>query len=329
MNARYYLQFQKGFRRIYFYICNFSTYFLPNYLYRRQLRGILASLPQNRKREIEERVAYYNRMPECRTSEEWTAIRSFRYPFGKKEKFSMYFFDLYSNIRFFSPHSRFRYEFGDVTREPSVPAFVKSRPIGGATSNAVLLKLNRVRHFHFIRDSRNFREKKDMLVSRNVVRQPHRRKLLEMYYGHPLCDIGQINTDTAREHPEWVKGYLTLEEQLQYKFICCIEGNDVASNLKWVMSSNSVPVMPRPRYETWFMEGKLVPGYHYIEIKPDYSDLIEKIEYYISHLDEAELIIEHAHEYIRRFKNKKVERAISLLVIQKYLQRSGQIPYCQ
>lgn len=55
----------------------------------------------------------------------------------------------------------------------------------------------------------------------------------------------------------------------------------------------------------------------------------EKIEYYISHPDEAELIIEHAHEYIRRFKNKKVERAISLLVIQKYLQRSGQIPYCQ
>ena len=59
----------------------------------------------------------------------------------------------------------------------------------------------------------------------------------------------------------------------------------MASNLKWVMSSNSVAVMPRPRYETWFMEGSLVPGYHYIEIKTDFSDLIEKMEYYNAHPD--------------------------------------------
>lgn len=329
MNTRYYLQFKKGFRRIHFYICNFSTYFLPNCLYRWQLPSILASVPKSKKQEVEERTAYYNRMPACHISEDWMTICSFKYPFGKKEKFSMYFFDLYKNIRRFNPHLKFKHEFGDVTCEPHTPAFVKSRPIAGSVSNAVLLKLNQVRHFHFIKDNRSFREKKDMLVSRNIVKQPHRRRLLEMYYGHPLCNIGQINTDTAQEHPEWVKEYLTLYEQLQYKFICCIEGNDVASNLKWVMSSNSVPVMPRPRYETWFMEGKLIPDYHYIEIKSDYSDLIEKIEYYISHPEEAELIIEHAHEYIRQFMDKKVERAISLLVIQKYFQRSGQNPYCK
>ena len=66
-----------------------------------------------------------------------------------------------------------------------------------------------------------------------------------------------------------------------------LEGNDVASNLKWVMSSNSIAVMPRPTCETWFMEGKLIPNYHYIEIKPDYSDLPEKLQYYIDHPEEA------------------------------------------
>ena len=40
----------------------------------------------------------------------------------------------------------------------------------------------------------------------------------------------------------------------KHKFILCIEGNDVASNLKWVMSSNSVAVMPKPKFESWFME---------------------------------------------------------------------------
>ena len=42
------------------------------------------------------------------------------------------------------------------------------------------------------------------------------------------------------------------------------------------MSSNSVAVMPRPKYESWFMEGRLQPGVHYIEIKDDYSDLEPK-----------------------------------------------------
>lgn len=59
----------------------------------------------------------------------------------------------------------------------------------------------------------------------------------------------------------------TIREHLDYKFIMAIEGNDVASNLKWVMSSNSLAVMPRPTCETWFMEGTLIPDYHYIEVR--------------------------------------------------------------
>ena len=46
------------------------------------------------------------------------------------------------------------------------------------------------------------------------------------------------------------------------------------------MSSNSVCVMPKPKYESWFMEGKLEDGVHYIEVKDDFSDAQEKIEFY-------------------------------------------------
>ena len=79
-------------------------------------------------------------------------------------------------------------------------------------------------------------------------------------------------------HPEWRADTLPTHRHLNYKFILCLEGNDVASNLKWVMSSNSIAVMPKPKYETWFMEGKLKGNVHYIEIKDDYSDLEEKPE---------------------------------------------------
>ena len=42
------------------------------------------------------------------------------------------------------------------------------------------------------------------------------------------------------------------------------------------MSSNSLCFMPKPKYETWFMEGKLIPNHHYVLIEDDYSNLLEQ-----------------------------------------------------
>ena len=128
----------------------------------------------------------------------------------------------------------------------------------------------------------------------------------------------------SRISPEWTKPHISMYDHLNYKFILAIEGYDVATNLKWIMSSNSLAVMPRPTYETWFMEGTLIPGYHYVEIRPDYSDLEERMRYYIEHPDEAEAIIAHAHEYVAQFRDRRREKIISLLVLQNYFRRTGQ-----
>lgn len=66
------------------------------------------------------------------------------------------------------------------------------------------------------------------------------------------------------------------------------------------------------------MEGTLKPDYHYIEVKPDFSDLEEKMDYYTAHPDEAQAIINHAHEYVEQFKDKQREDIISLMVLDKY-----------
>jgi hypothetical protein len=98
----------------------------------------------------------------------------------------------------------------------------------------------------------------------------------------------------------------------------------VASNLKWAMSSNSLVFMTKPKYETWFMEGTLLPNYHYVLLEDDYSDLEEKINFYSKNSAEALKIIENAHDYIKQFKNTKREKIISLLVIKKYFELSNQ-----
>ena len=71
---------------------------------------------------------------------------------------------------------------------------------------------------------------------------------------------------------EYLKKILTIREQLKYKYILSIEGNDVSSGLKWQLYSNSVVFMRKPKIVSWAMEDKLEPYVHYIPIKDDFSE---------------------------------------------------------
>lgn len=325
MNVSYYTQLRKFYGRMSFYITHFAVYFIPQVFFRWRKTRFIASLPPEEKAEADRRACYYCQAKEGRPQEDWVSVTDYRYPYRKKHKFVTYFFDLYDSLRYFSPNLRFSYLFGDVNTEPAVPTFVKSRPIH--TTNGVVMKLNQVRHFRFVDDPHTFAQKEDRLVCRFFLspNQPQRVRFLETLGNTPLCDIGIINKQTAHEYIRWQKPFMTISQMLHYKFIACIEGNDVATSLKWVMSSNSVAVMPKPKFETWFMEGTLQADYHYIEVKDDYSDLKEKVQYYIAHPDEAEAIIRHAHEHVAQFRNKRLERATSLFTAERYFMITGQI----
>jgi len=199
---------------------------------------------------------------------------------------------------------------------------VKSRPLGNDNYNSTILKLEKVRHFLFLDDKKPWREKKNLTIFRGDLgpRKENRDIFMAKFAdGHsPLVDAA--STNRIETHPEWQKGKMTIGEHLDYKFIMSLEGNDVASNLKWVMSSNCIAVSPRHTCETWFMEGTLKPNYHYIEVNDDFSNLEERLQYYIDHPDEAESIIQHAHEYVDQFKDEEREKLISLLVLKKYFE---------
>ena len=62
----------------------------------------------------------------------------------------------------------------------------------------------------------------------------------------------------------------------------------------------------------------------YIEIKDDYSDLDDKLEYYIENLDKLKEISSNANNYVNQFRDKRVEKIISLLVMDKFFSLSGQ-----
>lgn len=300
MNHRFLFKKSGKNSKFIYYGKNMLRCCIPSCFLRARLKYVLKSVLKREDKEyIYARVNYYNKL-DTRTylSNDSEKLSEHKL---KGEK-SVYFFDTHEYTRWFSPRLKWKHISGDVIEIPPYPAIIKARPIEKNNHNSVLLNLDKVRHFIFLNDKMAYRDKMDRVIFRGETHDKQNRRLfVNTFYKHPICDAGDVGADPVTHHADPI----TIYQHLKYKFIMCLEGNDVASNLKWVMSSNSIAVMPRPTRETWFMEGKLIPNYHYIEIEPDYSNFIERIQYYINHPDKAEDIIKHAHEYVNQFKDKK------------------------
>ena len=306
--------------KLFYYLGGYLRLIFPLLKNRNNYINRLLKKFNNEKDYIKMRVNYYNKINyKILPDRDWIPTSSMKIP----NQGTVYFFDLKEYVRFYPSKFLVRFLFGDITKIPKSPSFVKTRPIKGDNENSVLFKLNKVRHFTYTNDRVKFSDKLNILIGRNAVQQKQRIDFFKKYFDHPLCNLGQINSGTT--HDIWLKNKISINEQLKYKFILCIEGYDVATNLKWVMSSNSIAVMPIPKFESWLMEGKLIPNFHYILIKDDFSDLEERLKYYIKNDSKAYEIVKNANKYIMQFQNKKREDLISLLILEKYFHYSGQI----
>lgn len=323
MKLKYLFKSGKNPKLIY-YILAYARVATPKIIYRRRLNKVLKSIDSRADANyIKSRVDYYNKLEqEQELPEQVQCLGDLKR--SKKVK-SVYFLDAYQITSWFNSHYKWNYVPGDVTHIPEIPSIVKSRPIAGENQNSILLKLVKVRHFIFLKDKLDFKEKKNQLIFRGKAdHRPNRIDFLEKYFDHPMCNLGNISKKNNLPE-QWKVEKSSLYDHLKYKFILALEGIDVASNLKWIMSSNSIAVMPEPTYETWFMEGKLVPNVHYILIKDDYSDLEEKLNYYIKNESEAEQIIANANDYVSQFLDKEREQLIGLAVLNKYLKKTQQL----
>lgn len=307
---------KKRLFRLNFYLQSSFSALKPRFWGQRRLAQILKNfdaMPLAQKEKIKQRVDYYLQLSQTFTfSQQAVAAKNFHL----KGHNSSYFLDVAALLPYFPDSVHFDYLFGDVTTVPDHPAIVKSRPISDSNDNAILLKLDSLRHFYIPQDICRYEDKKDQLVWRGAAHQPHRIRLLEQYADKPMFDLGCV-AERSQGKP-YHAGFLSITQQQQYRFILSIEGNDVATNLKWIMASNSLCFMTKPRYETWFMEGALIPDYHYVLLRDDYADLAEKVTYYQQNPLAAKTIIAQAQAHVQQFFDKKQEQLIQLLVLKKY-----------
>lgn len=300
-----------------FYAQHFHLGIAPKAWLARDAGSILAEfnrLPAHQQQAVRRRVDYYNRLSTPQTGISLQeSVGAYRRRPGWN---SSYFYDLAALLRYFPSDYAFNCEFGDITHIPEQPAFVKSRPISGHNQHSVVLKLDSVRHFYIPRDPHPAGSKIHRAVWRGAAHQAWRQQFLRQFHDHPFCDIGCVHS-SSRDTP-YHRQYMTIAQQLRYRYIISLEGNDVATNLKWILSSQSLCVMRRPRYETWMMEGLLQAGVHYIGLEDDYADFDEKIRFYENNPQAAERIVHNARQWMQQFTDPKLERLVGLMVMQKY-----------
>jgi hypothetical protein len=221
-----------------------------------------------------------------------------------------------------------------------VPTIVKARHIHAKTITkryAILLRLRSRVHFGSIRDDTiPFEKKKNVLLWRGGpsgtgfnneyeprLTKPSREVCLQKWCHNretqQEIDVGLTKKWQYKKFQKYVKSELTIEEMFQYKYLLSIEGNDVATNLKWAMASNSVVLMPKPCVESWFAESLLKPYVHYVPIKEDFSDLYTQKQWCDKNPDKCKTIIRQANAFVRPFRNIERDYYLSFQVIQRYM----------
>jgi len=249
------------------------------------------------------------------------------------EHLNSYFRDM---IRYMSSIDTGKYFFclfGDNFYAQTYPSFIKTKKIN-EESNNVLLNLDSERHvamLHYIKNiDKPYHAKNEKLLWRGAStgNEIHGKRdlIVKKFQYHANHDIdikyNELIQGYTNDKNEYLLGdYKNLEQQLDYKFLISIEGNDVASNLKWMLLSNSVVLMPKPRICSWFMEDKLEPFVHYIPLNDDFTDLEDKYNWCLHNQGECEKISINATHYIEQFMDQNRENEITRRVIETYLDR--------
>ena len=226
-----------------------------------------------------------------------------------------------------------------------VPTIMKSRAISDRQAGCVLLPLDSQRHWGDVRAIAEqdiaFRDKADRLVWRGGTTGVFKKYHADTRYSSrfhvatikpdsPYTDIGyseivQLTEDMTDIPLETIRARvlppLSIGEQLRAKFLLSLEGNDVATGLKWMLASNSAVVMPHPTCETWACEGDLVPFEHYIPVRDDLSDIDAVCDWCLSHPDDCEQIALNGKRFIANFLDDTRERELRRAVVAEYAAR--------
>ncbi|MCV9386827.1 glycosyl transferase family 90 [Reichenbachiella ulvae] len=239
--------------------------------------------------------------------------------------------DLHSLMNFFIPFDKlglkykaFKYPlfYGETGYTDGIPCLKKSRR--GDDEESVIFNFRTLRLTQPCESAQKndipWRDKKNSVIWRGATTgQEQRVTFVEKYFNK--YDVAFATTKQKPHLAHLKKAKVSIKKQLEYKFVISLEGNDVASNLRWVLSSNSVPIMPKPYWQSWIMEEKLEPFVHYLELNKDLSNLEEVLKWASENDEKCEQIAENGKKYMAQFLDDKNDIQVQKLLLEEYAKR--------
>lgn len=98
--------------------------------------------------------------------------------------------------------------------------------------------------------------------------------------------------------------FMTLNDKIKYKYILTLDGHVAAFRLGHEFSLKSLLIIPKSKYYLWFSY-LLKPGYHYVEVEEDLSDLIEKIKWCQNNDDKCYEIMNNGYAFYEKYLTKE------------------------
>jgi hypothetical protein len=138
----------------------------------------------------------------------------------------------------------------------------------------------------------------------------------------PVHGLGMLNTGIAASNQ-----FMTMAEQSQYKYIIHVDGNVNAYRLLTTMMTGSLIIRVDGPYVSW-VDHLIKPNVHYILVKPDLSDLLQKIKWCEMSPKSAQKIAKAGYEFAKRaltreFVNETIEKTFWTVMPLVIKQRSS------
>lgn len=203
---------------------------------------------------------------------------------------------------------------------PEWPVMVKVRDSINKT-NGIITNLNTKRHwqhvFHF--NDTDWDYKLNDFMWRGADTGDVRYDFVTRFHKKYNVGFSEFVQNPDKYKKELVKPKVAISEFLKYKYLPVVDGNDKSSSLGWILSSGSVPLMPIPRFHSWICEPWLKPGVHFVEVKRDFSDLLEKIKWCKNNDETCKEIAENGKKFMLQFTNPKQEEYIERKLVKSII----------
>eukprot|EP00927_Polykrikos_kofoidii_P050630 TRINITY_DN44520_c0_g1_i1.p1 TRINITY_DN44520_c0_g1~~TRINITY_DN44520_c0_g1_i1.p1 ORF type:complete len:578 (+),score=47.17 TRINITY_DN44520_c0_g1_i1:33-1736(+) len=95
--------------------------------------------------------------------------------------------------------------------------------------------------------------------------------------------------------------FMSIKDQLSYKYSITVEGDSAADRLSWQLFGGTVVIMPDGPWRSIAVLDLLEPWVHYVPVRYDLGDLVMRLQWLADHDEEAKRIALRGREFAHRY----------------------------